>query len=409
MKIFNRINITKGIVLPIIYVFIGFLLTSLFFVKVLPVVNSFHFDRNILDNKLSQFGNIFRGKLYKPTVSQPVLVTSEENIITSVVKKSLPSVVTIGIDTTIQQLPSFRFNPFDPYAPLQQVPGRQQEIKQNIGSGFIVSNDGLIITNKHVVGDTEAKYKVITNDDKVYDVVNIYRDTANDLAILKINASNLAPLDLGDSSSLVLGQTVVAVGTPLGEFKNTVTAGIVSGLGRGITAGSPFSGSGETLNGVIQTDAAISPGNSGGPLLNSSAQVIGVNTAIASEGQNIGFALPVNEVKKLMDLFNKRGANFSQPFLGVHYKMLPKSLAVMNDLPQGAYIIDVQKDSPADKAKLQSGDIILQLEGQQINGDAENALAQIIASKRVGQDVTIKYWRDGKTQTVKVKLADFKQ
>jgi serine protease Do len=181
---------------------------------------------------------------------QNVVVSGEENIITSVVKKSVPS----------------------------------------------------IVTSKHAVSD-QLNYSVITNDGKTYPVENIYKDSSNDLAVLKINASNLVPLSLGDSSNLQLGQTVIAIGTQLGEFPNTVTSGIISGLGRGITAGSPFSGYVEKLDNLIQIDAPINPGSSGGPLLNSSGQVVGVNTAMDVSGQDIGFAIPINTTKSMLSNF----------------------------------------------------------------------------------------------------------
>src|SRR3989344_3701139 len=202
----------------------------------------------------------------KLPASQKQTVVYEESVITRGVEDSLPSVVTVGISTTINL-----------FSPFERIPGQQQQVEQNIGSGFITSADGLIITNRHVVSDTSASYQVLTNDNKKYNVEKIYRDSLNDLAILKINATGLKPLKLGDSNNLKLGQLVVAIGTPLGEFTNTVTSGIISGLGRGITAGSPFEGFVEKLDNVIQTDAAISPGNSGGPLLNSKGEVIGVN------------------------------------------------------------------------------------------------------------------------------------
>src|SRR3990167_3625192 len=224
-------------------------------------------------------------------------VVYQESVITKVVEQTLPSVVTVGISKTASSQDLFEIDPFNPFSPLRRVPGQQKKIERNIGSDFIISTDGLIITNKHVVSDTEAVYQILTNDKKKYNVEKIYRDPLNDLAILKINASNFKPLKLGNSSKLKLGQLVIAIGTPLGEFTNTVTSGIISGLGRGITAGSPFEGYVEKLDNVIQTDAAISPGNSGGPLLNSKGEVIGVNAAIAQEGQNIGFAIPVNIVK----------------------------------------------------------------------------------------------------------------
>jgi len=255
------------------------------------------------------------------------IVVYEESIITKVVEESLPSVVTVGIMKTTQGQSYLQIDPFNPFGGFTQIPGKKQKIDQNIGSGFIVSKDGFIITNKHVVADEQATYKVLTNDKKEFNVEKIYRDPLNDLAILKVNANNLKALSLSDSSKLKLGQMTIAVGTPLGEFTNTVTTGIVSGLGRGITAGSPFEGFVEKLDNVIQTSAPISPGNSGGPLLNSSGQVIGINTAIAQEGSNIGFAIPSNVIKDLLENFAKSGNSFERPYVGVRYKMVDKQTA----------------------------------------------------------------------------------
>lgn len=332
------------------------------------------------------------------------VITSEESVVVNVVKKAIPSVVTIGIDKVIQTQGSYRLNPLDPFNPFVPVPGKKQEIKQNIGSGFIISKDGLILTNKHVVGDTSATYKVITNDDKKYDVEKIYRDPLNDLAILKVTAENLTPLEMGDSSTIQLGQMAVAVGTPLGEFRNTVTAGIISGLGRGITAGSPLEASVEQLDDVIQTDAAINPGNSGGPLLNSSGQVIGINTAIASEGQNIGFAIPINTAKKVIDAFNNNGGTFDQAYLGVRYKMISQSQAILNELPQGAYVIEVVEDSPAAKAGIKNDDIMLTFDSKKLESTTEGDLAKLVNTKKPGDVVVVELWRDGDKSTVKVTL-----
>ena len=207
------------------------------------------------------------------------------NVITDVVERVSPSVVTVGISQTRRAGDIFQFNPFDPSVPRGTQPGGSSTIEQDIGSGFVISQDGLIVTNKHVVSVSNAKYRVITQDDKSYDVVKIYRDPDNDLAIVKIVATGLTPIELGDSDKIKVGQMAIAIGTALGEFRNTVTVGVISGVGRGITAGSPFEGSAEKLDNVIQTDAAINPGNSGGPLLNSSGQVIGVNTAVSHRGR----------------------------------------------------------------------------------------------------------------------------
>ena len=229
--------------------------------------------------------------------------TLNQNGITTAVSTALPSVVTVKMSTTVTDY-SIEFNPYNWFSPFYRVPSGTHTNEQNIGSGFIVRADGLILTNKHVVSDETSKYFVITNDKKEYPITQVYRDPANDLALLKIEPPAggpvLKPLALGDSSSLQLGQTVIAIGTPLGEFTNTVTSGIVSGLGRGITAGSRYEGYVEKLDNIIQTDAAINPGNSGGPLLNSNGEVIGINTAVAQQGQNIGFAIPVSVIKTLL-------------------------------------------------------------------------------------------------------------
>lgn len=339
--------------------------------------------------------------------NQPVekqTVVYEESVITKVIEEALPSVVTVGISTTTSTGDVFQINPFNPVSPFERIPGKTQKVEQNIGSGFIISADGLIITNKHVVSDTGSTYQVLTNDKKKYNVEKIYRDPLNDLAILKISTTNLKPLKLGDSNNLKLGQLVIAIGTPLGEFTNTVTSGIISGLGRGITAGSPFEGFVEKLDNVIQTDAAINPGNSGGPLLNSKGEVIGVNAAIAESGQNIGFALPVNIVKNLIDNFNKNGGSFERPYIGVRYKMIDKQTAVLNDLVEGAYVISVVENSPAQKAGLQEEDIIIEFDGKKVKGDDDQELAKQILEKKVGQSVILKVWGNKEIKTFTITL-----
>lgn len=232
------------------------------------------------------------------TIANAKLSTQNEATIVQATASAVPSVVTIKATEEVTNY-SIEIDPYNPFRPYRQVP-QTETTEQNIGSGFIVGANGLVATNKHVVGDTGITYSVITNDKKEYAVEKIYKDSGNDVAILKIKATGLKMIDLGESTNLKLGQTVIAIGTPLGEFTNTVTTGIISGLGRGITTGSNYSGYVERLENVIQTDAAINPGNSGGPLLNSSGQVIGINTAIVQSGQNIGFAIPVNVIKSFL-------------------------------------------------------------------------------------------------------------
>lgn len=354
------------------------------------------------------------GKIF-PKINTPVLenslsfekvkVVSEESVVIDAVKKVSPSAVTVGVVRS-DSLDVSEIDPFDPFGVFRQ-PQNQQKAEQDIGSGFIISQDGMIVTNKHVVSDTDSKYKVITSDDKSYDVQKIYRDPSNDVAILKINASQLAPVEMGDSSKLEVGQMAIAIGTALGEFRQTVTKGVISGLGRGIDAGSPFAGFVERLDNVIQTDAAINPGNSGGPLLNSSGQVIGVNTAVATGSENIGFAIPINLVKEAISNFNSTG-QFARPFLGVRYKMIGKDLAILNDVPQGAYIVEVVEDSPAKKAGIQMQDILTKFDGTQIE-DNNGGLSSLIGKKKVGDSVKIDLWRAKETKTVTVKLEESSQ
>jgi len=335
-------------------------------------------------------------------------VLNEESVVIDVAEKVSPSVVTVGITKTQRVLDLFEWDPFmDPFGFFRQPKSREEKIQQDIGSGFIVSADGLVVTNKHVVADTQAKYRVITKDDKEYEVKKIYRDPVNDLAILKIDASGLKPVELGDSDKLKVGQFVIAIGTALGQFRHTVTTGVISGLGRGITAGSPFEGYVERLDNVIQTDAAINPGNSGGPLLNSAGQVIGVNVAVAAEGQNIGFALPINLVKESLANFEKTG-RFERPFLGVRYRMISQDLSLLNDVPQGAYVVEVVEGSPADKAGIKEGDIITKFDGQPVR-EKDGGLAKLIAQKKIGEKVELTIWRDGEQKEVTAILEESKE
>ncbi len=351
-----------------------------------------------------QFGLKFpaAGTITIPS-GENVRVVTEESVVIDVVDKVSPSVVTVGITQTKKIGDILEFNPFDPFSPFQRRPGKSQKLEQDIGSGFIVGSDGLIVTNKHVVEASEATYRVITKDDKTYEVKKIYRDPSNDLAILKIEASGLPTVQMGDSDTIKVGQMAIAIGTALGEFRHTVTTGVISGVGRGIEAGSPFERSAERLDNVIQTDAAINPGNSGGPLLNSSGQVVGVNTAVSSEGQNIGFALPINVVKDALANFNATG-QFNRPYLGVRYQMIPKQTAVLNDIPEGAYLREVVKDSPAEKSGLQVEDIITKFDGAKLTDT--NDLAKAISKKKVGDTVTLIVWRDEKEKEINVTLGN---
>jgi S1-C subfamily serine protease len=328
-------------------------------------------------------------------------VLTEESVVISVAEDVSPSVVTVSMQTSPQRV--LQFNPLRGFT--STIQGGQP---QDIGSGFIVSKDGLIITNKHVVGDLNVKYKVITKDNNEYEVKTISRDPANDIAVLKIEASNLKPVELGDSSTLKVGQFVIAIGTALGEFRHTITTGVISGLGRGITAGSPFEGYVEKLDDIIQTDAAINPGNSGGPLLNSLGQVIGVNVAVAQGANNIGFALPVNIVKDALKEFNANGGFSKKAYIGVEYQMITQTNAVLNSVPQGAYVVGVVAGSPAEKAGIKVGDIVTKIDGGALT-DNNGGLSGVISKKKAGDIVTIELWRSGETQKLQVTLSESNQ
>ena len=332
-------------------------------------------------------------------VTQKIL--KEEGVVIDVADKASVGVVTVAVEREQRVIEPIE-SPFGFFG-FGLDSGKTEIIEQDIGSGFVVEG-GMVVTNKHVVSDTKASYKVIDYNDEEYVVEKIYRDPINDLAILQIaSGDKLKVLELGNSDSLKVGQFVIAIGTALGEFRHTVTTGVVSGLGRGIVAGDGFSDF-EQLNNVIQTDAAINPGNSGGPLLNSAGQVIGVNVAVSSSGQNIGFALPINVVRESLENFEATG-RFSRPMLGVSYRMISKDTAILNEVPEGAYVIDVMTGSSADEAGIKPGDIITEVDGQKV-GEIKGGLANVINTKKVGDQVSVKLWREGEMREFAVILKE---
>jgi len=382
-------------------------------------------------------GNLGQGKLalnfLKKEKSQPTFqedmnfepkmtFPDEESAVTASVQKASPAVVSIIVSKDIPKMQNFFSDPFgfdpffNPFGSGQQ-PNQGETEKQEIGggSGFIVSKDGLIVTNKHVVSDQEAEYTVMTNDEKRHSAKVMAIDPTNDVAILKIEAGNSLPiLELADSGNLKIGQTVIAIGNSLGEFRNTVSKGIISGLKRNVTAGNGF-GQAETLSEVIQTDAAINPGNSGGPLLNVSGQVIGVNVAMAQGAENIGFALPINLVKKDIESVKSKG-KIVQPYIGVRYIPITKEIQQQNSLSfdygalvlRGERVTDfaVVPGSPADKAGIVENDIILEINGTKI--DPSHQLSDQISKFSVGDTINLKVWSKGQEKTVQVKLEERK-
>lgn len=355
----------------------------------------------------------------KPYPAPYLPQTSQEEAIIDVVKKASPAVVSIIITKDIPKLKLYYEEPFKEFEEFFGVPfefkipqWRQEGVeKQEIGGGtaFFISEDGLLLTNAHVVADKKADYTVLTNDGKKYPAKVLARDTFRDLAIIKIEGGPFPTLKLGNSDNLQIGQTVIAIGNALGEFKNTVSVGVISGLGRRVTA----SGGGliETIEDVIQTDAAINRGNSGGPLLNLKEEVIGVNFAMAAGAENIGFAIPINQAKRAIEQMKKFG-KIVYPFLGVRYLIINETIQKQNNLPvnYGAWIQRGSREpaifpnSPAEKVGLREGDIILEFNGEKIT--TENPLAKIIMKYEPGEKVVLKILRGEKEKILEVTLTE---
>ncbi|MEI6144611.1 MAG: trypsin-like peptidase domain-containing protein [Candidatus Berkelbacteria bacterium] len=279
------------------------------------------------------------------------------------------------------------------------------------GTGFIITSDGLILTNKHVVSDAAATYTIIAADGKNYDGKIQSIDPLNDLAVIKITATGLPVVELGDSDQLQVGQWVVAIGNALGQYQNTVTAGVISAKQRDIQASDSTGASSENLSGMLQTDAAINAGNSGGPLVNLQGQVIGINTAVASGAQGIGFAIPINAAKSAIDSIKKTG-KIVRPYLGVRYLPITPDIAKTNNLKYdyGALVVKgngigqvaVVPGSPADKAGIVENDIILEINGERI--DSTNSMTSLLTKYNVGDTVSVKISHAGEEKTVKVTL-----
>ncbi|OGE76262.1 MAG: hypothetical protein A3C85_00280 [Candidatus Doudnabacteria bacterium RIFCSPHIGHO2_02_FULL_48_21] len=334
------------------------------------------------------------------------IVVDEQSAIISAVEKVNPSVVSIVITKDLPQFEQFG-SPFGGFF-FRAPTGETQQQQVGAGSGFIITEDGLIITNKHVVSDTEAEYTVVTKDNQKYPARVIATDPFNDIAVVKIDAKNLSVAIFGDSDKIKLGQRVVAIGNALGEFQNTVTSGVVSGIGRNVTA--TGGAQSESLSEVIQTDAAINPGNSGGPLADLDGNIIGVNSAVSLQGQLIGFAIPINQVKKVVDDVRQFG-KVRRAFLGVRYVIVTESVASAENLSvdYGALIVDdatpgIVPGSPADRAGLREGDIILEVSGERITFD--NPLSEIMKKRNPGDRVNLKIQRGSSQLDVAVTLGD---
>ena len=320
------------------------------------------------------------------TVSQ--LHIDESSAVISAVDKVMPAVVTIASSG-----------------------GGPLGTSSGVGSGLIYNANGWILTNKHVVSGA-TKLSVQLNDTRTFDARVIGLDTLTDLAIVKIDAKDLPVAPLGTSSGLELGQLAIAIGNPLGNFRNTVTTGVVSGLGRQIQAGDASQTSSEQLNNLIQTDAAINPGNSGGPLINSAGQVIGINTAVSNNAQGIGFAIPIDVARPILQQAVD-GKPIARPWIGVYYQQITKELAKEKDLPtdEGVLIAPpsgggsaVFAGSPAARAGIRDGDVVVAVDGQKL--DVDHDLSTLILPHAPGDTVTLRILRGNATTEVQVTLGE---
>jgi len=381
------------------------------------------------EKRLVDYFSIFESENREcvPKEMYPVKVVHEESQIIEVVKKTSPAVVSI---ITTAEVPKFETIYNSPFSDLPdgfqdffnfRIPERRQngteKVRVGAGSGFLVSSDGYIVTNKHVVDDEDAEYTVFLNDDehrgeKVVARV-LARHPSNDLAVIKIDVDNLPFLEFSDSDSLQVGQTAITIGYALGEFENTVSRGVISGLSRSIVAGGGFGTRSERLKNLIQSDAAINPGNSGGPMLDIGGNVIGVNVAMAS-GENIGFAIPGNAAKVTFEQVRDTGEIQEEEaaFLGVRYLSITSQVKENNNLPYdyGALIVRgetrsdlaVTPGSPADIAGLVENDIILEVEGEKVT--ERKQLIDLISKYKPEDEIELKIYHKGVEEKLKVKL-----
>lgn len=324
------------------------------------------------------------------------IVLQEGEVVADVAKKVSPSVVSIVVDGE-QQIGFFGSVP-----------------SEGAGTGIVISKDGYILTNSHVISEGATKIQVIMSDETTYtDVRLVGRDPLNDIAFLKIaNVQDLTPAQLGDSSAVSVGQKVVAIGNALGQYQTSVTSGIISAVGRPLTAASGTGDGQESLENLFQTDAAINPGNSGGPLVNLKGEVIGINTAVAASAEGIGFAIPINDAQGLIKHVVKNG-RVDRAYLGVRYVTITPALAEEEKLPvkQGAYLKTadgsaIVTNSPASKAGLEEGDIVTAVDGKQL--DRRNPLSSLLSLHSVGDTVELTILRDGKEQRLKANLEAYR-
>jgi len=347
---------------------------------------------------------------------QVIYKNMEKSPIVEIAKRVCPSVITVIASKDLPNVDGYYTFPLGEREYLLPKIKDNKTKMQKVGGGsaFIISKEGYIITSNHVVSDSEAEYTVILEPEEKYLARVLSRNPINDIAILKIEGDNFPYLELGDSDKILLGEGVLSIGNALGEFHDTLSAGIISGLSRYINPSINFLKETETLKGLIQTDAAINPGNSGGPLVNMEGKVIGVNTASITGTQNMGFAIPINYAKKDIEEVKKYG-KIKRPFLGVKYIILNEEIAKKNKLTvsYGALVVrerfgesPIIENSSAEKSGIKEFDIILSIGGEKINID--NSLSEIISRQKIGEKIELIILRNGKKIKKEIKLEEKK-
>jgi serine protease Do len=354
-----------------------------------------------------------------PISSQGFTSSANEEATVQTVQHADPAVASVIISKDVPVMEQY-MEQVDPFGngSMFQIPRTRQNgtEKKEIGGGtaFFVNSNGLLLTNKHVVDDEKAEYTVLLNDGRKLPAKVAAIDPVNDIALLKVEGSNFPFLMLSSKDEPDLGQTAIAIGNALGEYRNTVSVGVVSGLGRSITAGDQ-TGQTEQLTRIIQTDAAINRGNSGGPLLATDGTVMGMNTATAGGAQNISFAIPAGDLRRVVESYQKNG-KIVRPYLGVRYAPITEEMRTKNKLNYDYGVIVVRGDtnedlavvpgSPADKAGIAENDIILEADGKKLT--ELNPLSAVIQRKQPGDTLTLKVVHQGKEKTVTVTLEEWK-
>jgi serine protease Do len=358
------------------------------------------------------------GLLPEPDLADKNIIRmiEEESSTIAVVEKVAPAVVSIVVEQKKSAVNNRQYSLYDYFygqAPTEFDASPDELVEVGAGTGFFVTSDGYIVTNRHVVDFEDAVFTVITNDDQEYSATVVDIDPFFDIAILKVEGQDFLTVTFGDSENLEVGQTVIAIGNALSQYQNTVTKGVVSGVNRRLSA-FDYSSGGEIIEGAIQTDAAINPGNSGGPLINLLGEVIGMNTAVSSNGQGLGFAIPVNEIKQAIEAVKKEG-RIVRPWLGVRFTMLSEEYAAEKGLviEEGAFLTAdegqeaVVANGPAAKAGLLSGDIITKVNDKILT--EEITLSQVVRQYLPGEVLKLTVWRDEIEKIIEVVLEEYKE